>query len=408
MSGDPPPNQCDVAVVGAGILGLATARELTNRRRGLRVAVIEKEARVGYHQTGHSSGVVHAGIYYAPGSLKARLCTAGARELYEYCEARGIPHERCGKVIVATTEAELPGLAELERRGHANGVPGLRRLGAGELEAIEPHARGIAALHSPNTGIADFPAVARAFADDVRGAGGTVTTATAVVDVREARGEVAVEHAGGTTVARAAVVCAGAWSDRLAVGAGAPEDPRIVPFRGAYLRLRPERRELVRGLIYPVPDPELPFLGVHLTRNVDGDVMIGPTALLSPARDAYSLRTARPRDIRESLAWPGTWRMARRFWRTGLSEIGYAASRRRLVRAAARFVPELEPADVVAGPAGVRAQALGRDGRLIDDFVFARTGRTLHVRNAPSPAATSALAIAREIAEQAKPLLGAV
>jgi L-2-hydroxyglutarate oxidase len=400
MSGDPPPNQCDFAIVGAGILGLAAARELMSRHPDLRVAVLEKEPDVGFHQTGHSSGVVHAGIYYAPGSLKAKLCTAGARELYEYCEQRGIAYERCGKVIVATRPAELPGLDELERRGNANGVPGLRRLDANELREIEPHATGVAALHSPSTGIADFPAVARAFAEDVRSAGGTVTTATAVSEVSDGRDEVVVHHAAGTTTARASLVCAGAWADRLAVAAGAPADPRIVPFRGAYLRLRPERRELVRGLIYPVPDPELPFLGVHLTRHVDGEVLIGPTALLSPARDAYSLRTIRARDVREALAWPGTWRMARRFWRTGFAELGYAASRHRLVRAAAQFVPELEPSDVIDGPAGVRAQALGRDGRLIDDFVFSRTGRTLHVRNAPSPAATSALAIAREIADQ--------
>jgi 2-hydroxyglutarate dehydrogenase len=408
MSGDPPPNQCDVAVVGAGILGLAAARELTNRHPELRVAVLEKEPEVGFHQTGHSSGVIHAGIYYEPGSLKAQLCTTGARELYEYCEARGIAHERCGKLIVATTAAELPALDELERRGNANGVPGLRRLGANELREIEPHASGVAALHSPNTGIADFPAVARAFAEDVRSAGGTVTTDTAVSRVSDGRSKVVVHHAAGDTTARAALVCAGAWADRLAVAAGAPADPRIVPFRGAYLRLRPERRELVRGLIYPVPDAELPFLGVHLTRHVDGEVLIGPTALLSPARDAYSLRTVRVRDVREALAWPGTWRMARRFWRTGLAELGYAASRRRLVQAAARFVPELERSDVVDGPAGVRAQALGRDGRLVDDFVFSTTGRTLHVRNAPSPAATSALAIARAVAEHAESLLGRV
>jgi (S)-2-hydroxyglutarate dehydrogenase len=408
MSGEPPPNQCDIAVVGAGILGLAAARELIRRHQDLRVAVIEKEPQVGFHQTGHSSGVVHAGIYYARGSLKARLCTAGARELYEYCERRRIAHERCGKVIVATTAAELPALAELERRGRANGVPGLRRLDARELQEIEPHARGVAALHSPSTGIADFPAVARAFAEDLREAGGTVTTGTAVTQVRDSEREVIVHHAAGTTRAQAAIVCAGAWADRLAVAAGAPPDPRIVPFRGAYLRLRRERRDLVRGLIYPVPDPELPFLGVHLTRHVDSEVLIGPTALLAPARDAYRLRTVRARDVREALAWPGTWRMARRFWRTGLAELGCAASRRRLVGAAARFVPELEPSDVLDGPAGVRAQALGRDGRLIDDFVFSRTGRTLHVRNAPSPAATSALAIARAIADEAKPLLSRV
>jgi 2-hydroxyglutarate dehydrogenase len=387
-------------VVGAGILGLAVARELTTRDAGLKVAVIEKELEVGFHQTGHSSGVVHAGIYYAPGSLKARLCTAGARELYEYCERNGIAHERCGKVIVATTADELPALGELERRGRANGVPGLRRLDAGELEEIEPHARGVAALHSPHTGIADFRAVAEALASDLREAGGTVATACEVRTLTERTRGVVVHHAHGVTHASLAVVCAGAWADRLAVAAGAPSDPRIVPFRGAYLRLKPHRRHLVNGLIYPVPDPELPFLGVHLTRHHTGEVLIGPTALLAPARDAYSLRTARRRDIGEALRWPGTWRMARRFWRTGVAELGYAASRARIVRAAARFVPELEPGDVMDGPSGVRAQALARDGRLLDDFVFSRTGRTLHVRNAPSPAATSSLAIAREVADE--------
>src|SRR5436309_906025 len=380
MSGDPPPNRCDVAVVGAGILGLAAARELARRRPGRRIAVLEKEDEVGFHQTGHSSGVVHAGIYYTPGSLKSRLCTTGARELYEYCDQRRIPHERCGKVIVATTEQELPGLDELERRGRANGVPGLRRLDPARLEEVEPHARGVAALHSPGTGIADFPAIARSFAQDVRGAGGTVTTGTSVEAVREGRGEVAVEHSAGTTVARAALVCAGAWSDRLAVAAGAPADPRIVPFRGAYLRLRAERRELVRGLIYPVPDPELPFLGVHLTRHVDGDVLVGPTALLAAARDAYRMLTIAPSDIASTLTWPGTYRMARRFWRTGLGELRHLLPMGTFVAEAARYVPELRSGDVLPGPAGVRAQAVGRDGRLVDDFVFSHSERALHVR----------------------------
>lgn len=401
MSGDPPPNPCDVAVIGAGILGLAAARELTRRHPRLRVTVLEKESEVGCHQTGHNSGVVHAGIYYVPGSLKARLCVAGARELYDYCAERRIAHERCGKLIVATRPAELPGLDELERRGRANGVPDLRRLDARGLERIEPHARGVAALHSPHTGIADFAAVARAFAAEVVEAGGTVITGCAVRALRDRNGGVTVEHDRGELHARAAIACAGAWADRLAVAAGAPADPRIVPFRGAYLRLRPERRNLVRGLIYPVPDPELPFLGVHLTRHTSGDVLIGPTALLAPARDAYSLSTVRGRDLRDALGWPGTWRMARRFWRTGLAELGFAASRGAIVRAAARFVPELGPRDVLRGPAGVRAQAVARDGRLVDDFVFSRTGAVLHVRNAPSPAATSSLAIAREIADQA-------
>jgi 2-hydroxyglutarate dehydrogenase len=399
MPVDPPLARCDVAVIGAGIVGLATARELLLRHPQRKIVVLEKESHVAQHQTGHSSGVVHAGIYYTPGSLKARLCTEGARELYEYCESRHIPHERCGKLIVATSDAELPRLEELERRGRANGVPGIRRLDRSGLEAIEPHARGVAALHSPNTGIADFPAVARALAQEAQEAGAQVTTGCEVTRIDGTT----VLHAHGATQAKTVIVCAGAWADRLATEAGAPEDPRIVPFRGAYLELKPERRHLVRGLIYPVPDPELPFLGVHLTRHVDGRTLIGPTALLAPARDAYSLRTVRRRDLKEALAWPGTWRMARRFWRTGLSELRYAVNSDRLVGEAARFVPELTPDDVLPGPAGVRAQALARDGRLVDDFVFSRTGRTLHVRNAPSPAATSALAIARAIADEAGP-----
>jgi 2-hydroxyglutarate dehydrogenase len=394
---DAAPDTCDVVVVGAGILGLATARELLDRSPNSSVAVLEKEADVAQHQTGHSSGVVHAGIYYAPGSLKARLCTEGARDLYEYCAQRDIAHERCGKVIVATAAGELPALDELERRGKANGVPGLTRIDDHGLREIEPHARGLAALHSPNTGIADFPAVARALAQDVRDRGGTVTTGCEVSRIDATT----VHHAHGATRAATVITCAGAWSDRLATSAGAPQDPRIVPFRGAYLKLKPHRRHLVRSLIYPVPDPELPFLGVHLTRHTSGDVLIGPTALLAPARDAYSLRTVRTQDVREALAWPGTWRMARRFWRNGLGEIGYAMSTARLVRAAQRFVPELTTDDVVPGPAGVRAQALARDGRLLDDFAFSRTGRTLHVRNAPSPAATSAFAIARLVCDRA-------
>jgi 2-hydroxyglutarate dehydrogenase len=397
MANDLPPAKCDAVVVGAGIVGLATARELTRRHPHATVAVIEKEQEVGFHQTGHSSGVVHAGIYYAPGSLKAQLCVAGAKELYEYCERRGIAHERCGKVIVAATAAELPALDELERRGHANRVGGLERLDARGLERIEPHARGIQALYSPNTGIADFRAVARALAEDVREAGGTVTTGCEVQALEGAT----VRHAHGVTEAKLAIVCAGAWADRLATAAGAPRDPRIVPFRGAYLRVEPHRRHLVKGLIYPVPDPELPFLGVHLTRTIDGEVLIGPTALLAPARDAYYLTTVRARDVASALAWPGTWRMARRFWHTGITELGYATGRARLVRAAARFVPELVPEDVTPGPIGIRAQALGRDGRLLDDFAFSRTGAALHVRNAPSPAATSALAIARAVCDRA-------
>lgn len=397
-----PQGECDLAVVGAGILGLAVARELAGRRPGASVTVLEREDRVGVHQTGHNSGVIHAGIYYAPGSLKADLCVRGARELYEFCERREVPHERCGKLIVARGESELPGLDELERRGRANGVQGLRRLEASEIAALEPHTVGAAALHSPNTGIVDFGAMARALATEAQERGVKVSTSAGVESVDVRGGRIALSHARGETRARHAVFCAGAWSDRLAVRAGADPDPRIVPFRGAYLRLRPERRDLVRSLIYPVPDPNLPFLGVHLTRHVDGNVLVGPTALLAGARDAYSPTRVRPRDLAATLAWPGSWRMFRRWWRTGLTEVRHAASRAAFVRAAAEYVPELRAEDVEPAFAGVRAQALARDGKLVDDFVFSQTERALHVRNAPSPAATSSLAIARLIADRAE------
>ena len=395
-----PQGDCDIVVVGAGIIGLAVARELSERRPGLSLTLLEREPEVGAHQTGHNSGVVHAGIYYLPGSLKARLCVEGAAALYDFCAEHGVAHERCGKVIVARDESELAGLDELERRGRANGVAGLRRLTPAQLAEVEPHCRGVAALHSPDTGIADFPGVARALAAQVAGRGGTVATSTGVDGASVAGGRITLRHARGQTAARFAVFCAGGWSDRLAVAAGASPDPRIVPFRGAYLRLRPERRELVRSLIYPVPDPRLPFLGVHLTRHTGGAVLVGPTALLAAARDAYSPFRVRPGDVASTLAWPGTWRLFSRLWRTGVTEIRHAASRRSFVRAAAHYVPALGPGDVEPAFAGVRAQALARDGRLVDDFVLHESERALHVRNAPSPAATSSLAIARLIADR--------
>jgi (S)-2-hydroxyglutarate dehydrogenase len=401
-SASDPSGECDLAIVGAGILGLGVARELGRRHPELSLVVLEQEAHAGAHQTGHNSGVVHAGIYYKPGSLKARLCVEGARRLYEYCEEKGIAVQRCGKLIVALDDSQLPGLDELERRGQANGVSGLRRLDAAGIRALEPHARGVAALHSPATGIVDYPAVASAYGEDIAAAGGVLATGCAVHSIAHADRRIALGHSRGELRARHAVFCAGLWSDRLAVAAGAPADPRIVPFRGAYLRLRPARRELVHSLIYPVPDPELPFLGVHLTKHIGGDVLVGPTALLAPARAAYRLRDVSREDLAATLAWPGTWRMARRWWRTGVTELHYAASRAALTRAAARFVPELGPGDVEPAFAGIRAQALGRDGKLVDDFVFSETERALHVRNAPSPGATSSLAIAAMIADRAE------
>ncbi|HYH60557.1 MAG TPA: L-2-hydroxyglutarate oxidase [Solirubrobacterales bacterium] len=386
--------------MGAGIVGLATARELSLRHDGLEIAVLERETKMGTHQTGRSSGVIHAGIYYVPGSLKARLCVQGARELYDFCAERGIPTERGGKLIVATRSEELPRLDELERRGRENEVPGLRRLGGDEIADIEPHARGIEALHSPATGTVDFRAVAAAYADDVTSRGGSVTTSCEVRTITEEDGGVSVEHALGVTRAKALVSCAGAWSDRLAVAAGAPAEPRIVPFRGGYLRLRPDRAHLVRSNIYPVPDPDLPFLGAHLTRGFNGDVLLGPTALMVGARDAYRVGRIRFKDLWQTLAWPGTWRMARANWQAGLTELRHAIRPSALVREAQRFVPELTPDDFEPGPSGIRAQALARDGSLVDDFVMSRTGRCVHVRNAPSPAATSSLAIARLIADE--------
>ena len=373
-------------VVGAGIVGLAVARELARRHEGGHIAVIEREGGVGRHQTGHTSGVIHGGIYYEPGSLKARLCVEGARELYAYCAERGIPARRDGKLIVATREHELPRLDELERRGRANGVEGLQRLRGDEIAAVEPHAVGVAALHSPATGVVDFVRVAESYAQDIAASGGSVTLGCEVTAIREQGGEAVVAHAQGETTAGAVVSCAGAWSDRLAVAAGAQAEPRVVPFRGSYLRLRPERAELVRASIYPVPDPALPFLGAHLTRGPDGAILLGPTALMT--------------GIRGALAWPGTWRMGARHWRAGIREIRHAAFPGALVGEARRLVPALRRGDFTAGPVGVRAQAIGRDGSLVDDFVVSRTGRCVHVRNAPSPAATAALALARVIADE--------
>jgi L-2-hydroxyglutarate oxidase len=402
-----PPQECDVVVVGAGIVGLATARELSLRHEGIKIAVLERDERIGSHQTGRSSGVIHAGVYYQPGSLKARLCVQGMRELYAYCDEHGIDAKRTGKLIVAPSEAELGRLDELERRGHENGVEGLRRVAGDEIAEIEPHVRGVSALHSPNTGVVDYLQVAGSYAAELVRRGGTVSTSCPVSSMDESGGTVAVAHSSGVTTAKAAVLCAGAWSDRLAVAAGAPREPRIVPFRGGYLRLKPHRASLVKANVYPVPDPDLPFLGAHLTRGHDDQVLLGPTALMVAARDAYRVGKLSPRDLGQTLGWPGTWRLMARHWRSGLTEMHHAISPRSLIAEAQRFVPELRPDDFEPGPAGIRAQALGRDGKLVDDFIVSRTERAVHVRNAPSPAATSSLAIARLIADEADSLLGA-
>ncbi len=392
----------DSAVVGAGILGLAVAREMLARTPDARVVVVEQAERVAAHQTSHNSGVIHAGVYYAPGSLKAGLCVDGAARMYDYCERRAVEVRRIGKLIVATDPRELGPLDELERRARANGVPGIRRLTAAELRDAEPNATGIAALHSPHTGIVDFGVVCERLAEDVREAGAEVRLGWKVDHVRTAGRAIRLIGPGGDALeADRAVFCAGLWADRLAIRAGAPSEPRIVPFRGGYLRLRPERRALVRGLIYPVPDPALPFLGVHLTPRVDGEVLVGPSALLVGARDAYRASTVRLEDVRDTLTWPGSWRMGARWWRTGLQEMHLAASRRAFATQAARYVPQLRAHDMTHAFGGVRAQAVSRDGRLVDDFVLSCTPRAVHVRNAPSPAATSSLALAARIVDTA-------
>jgi L-2-hydroxyglutarate oxidase len=393
----------DTAVVGAGILGLAVARELLSRRPDARIIVLEQADRIAPHQTSHNSGVVHAGVYYAPGSLKAQLCVEGAARMYAFCEQTGVDIQRIGKLIIATGPHELPALNELERRSRANGVPGMRRLAAEEISEVEPHAVGVGALHSPNTGIVDFRAVSLRLAEEVQAAGGELRLSWKVDGVVDGQRRIRLLGPHGDAVeATGAVFCAGLWSDRLAVRAGAAPDPRIIPFRGGYLRLVAARRSLVRGLIYPVPDASLPFLGVHLTPRVDGEVLVGPSALLVGARDAYSLARLRRKDVIETLRWPGSWRMAARWWRVGLQEMHMAASSRAFARQVSRYVPALSSADMVAAFGGVRAQAVGRNGDLVDDFVVSATPRAVHVRNAPSPAATSALSLAALIADAAE------
>jgi L-2-hydroxyglutarate oxidase LhgO len=392
----------DVVIVGGGILGLAAAREILSRRPGISLAILDKEASLGEHQTGHNSGVIHSGIYYAPGSLKARLCTSGARLIYEFCDSHGVSADRCGKLIVATSEGELPALDELYRRGTANGVPGLEMVGPAGIREHEPHCTGIRAIWSPATGIVDFSRVAEAMAGDVTRLGGVLLTEHLVTGLTAAAGSVSVRTSRGEFTATRVLTCAGLQSDRVARLSGAPEEPSIVPFRGDYWQLRPERRYLARNLIYPVPDPKFPFLGVHFTRRIRDDaVWLGPNAVLALAREGYRRSALQVGDLTQTLRNPGFRRMARRYWRTGAAEVYRDLSKRAFVAACQRFVPELTHADVLPGPAGVRAQSVARDGGLVDDFVFNIQGNQLmHVRNAPSPAATSCLAIGQLIADE--------
>jgi (S)-2-hydroxyglutarate dehydrogenase len=386
----------DVVVIGGGIVGLATARDLALRHR-LRVLVAERESRLAAHQTGHNSGVVHSGLYYAPASHKATLCVEGRSALYSFAAERSIPHLRCGKVVVALDESELPRLAELERRGRANGLAGLERLDAAGIREHEPHAAGIAGLWVPETGSIDYCAVCAALAADIEDAGGEIRLGAPFVGL-EAAGRGLVARLGAERVATGIVVgCAGLESDRVARRCGLAAEVRIVPFRGEYRTLVAARRHLVRGLVYPVPDPDLPFLGVHLTRRLDGTVEAGPNAVLAWRRDGYEPGDFALRDVASMLAFGGFWRMARRHAAVARREYLRAWSGARFAGALRRLVPELREADLAPGGSGVRAQAVDRRGKLVDDFVFAEDARQLHVLNAPSPAATAALAIARHL-----------
>jgi L-2-hydroxyglutarate oxidase LhgO len=385
-------------VVGGGILGLATAHRLIGSEGDAEVVVVEKESAVGRHQSSHNSGVAHAGLYYAPGSLKAKLCRRGLALLRDFCRSHGLPYQHCGKVVVATERRELEPLRRLAERAAANGVPGLRWLDSGELADVEPYLEGLAGIHSPETAIVDFLAVTRALAGEVVSAGVEVRTGAAVARVVHGKRRLAVELASGSRLeGDRVIVCAGLQADRLARASGEPAEPRIVPFRGEYWSLRPERAHLVRGLIYPVPDPALPFLGVHFTRRVDGSVWLGPNAVLSLAREGYRRCDVNLRDTYETFAWPGTRRMIQRHWRAGLSEISRSLRKHEFIAEIQRYVPSLVPDDAIRAAAGVRAQAIDRDGSLVDDFRVNVNGGVVWVRNAPSPAATSSLAIAEEL-----------
>jgi L-2-hydroxyglutarate oxidase LhgO len=390
-----------IGVVGAGIIGLAVARRLTELRPEASVTVLEKEDRIAAHQTGRNSGVVHAGIYYPPGSLKARLCRRGVVLLRAYCEERSIPLVSCGKLVVALDASELGRLRELERRAAANGVPGVRWVERDELRAIEPHAAGIAGIHSPTTGIVDYRAVAEAFAEDVRTSGGTVRLGAEVTSIRTEGARARVVTAEDELEFDLLVLSPGLQADRLARLAGDEHEPTIVPFRGEYYRLTAECEQLIRGLLYPVPDPAYPFLGVHFTRRVNGGVDVGPNAVLAFAREGYRRRDVRAGDLAETFRSPGFRALARQHWRMGMHELRGSLSKRAFAAEARRYVPEVSAADLVPGKAGVRAQALDPDGSLVDDFRIHRLGPTIAVRNAPSPGATSSMAIAEHIADEA-------
>ncbi|GAA0482102.1 L-2-hydroxyglutarate oxidase [Streptomyces sp. NPDC046215] len=391
---------CDVLVVGGGIVGLSTAYAITRAAPGTSVVVLEKEPGPALHQTGRNSGVIHSGIYYRPGSLKARFAVRGAAEMVKFCAEQGLPYEVTGKLIVATERAELPRLHALVQRGRENGIP-VRELGPARIAEYEPHVRGLGAIHVGTTGVCDYGAVAARLARLAEDAGASVRYGARVREIGRRASGVAVRTSLGEVLrARALVNCAGLYSDEVARLAGDDPGMRIVPFRGEYFELSPARAELVRGLVYPVPDPAFPFLGVHLTRGIDGGVHLGPNAVPALAREGYHRGTVRPGELAGTLAYPGSWHLARRHWRYGAGEVRRSLSKRAFTEAVRRLLPEVSARDLIPAPAGVRAQAVLPDGTLVDDFLFAESPRVVHVLNAPSPAATASLPIGREVARR--------
>ena len=396
----------NIIIIGGGAVGLGVALEITRRFPRQKLLLVEKEDKVACHQSGHNSGVIHSGVYYKPGSLKARLCVAGAAAMVEFCREHGISHNVCGKVIVATNEDERPRLEELRMRGEANGLTGLRLIGSEELRELEPHASGLQALLVPSTGVTDYALVCEKYAQLIVASGGTVRTSVAVTGIQRSAQEIVVETNTAAFATSAVINCAGLYSDRIARMAGDDPGIMIVPFRGEYYDLTPERSSLVRGLIYPVPDPRFPFLGVHFTRRITGRVDAGPNAVLALAREGYRHSDINARDLASSLAFPGFWLMAAKHWRNALGEWHRSLSKRAFVRALERLLPEIRESDLVPGGSGVRAQALKPDGALVDDFQFVPSGKILHVLNVPSPAATASLMIGKTIVDTAAASLG--
>ena len=394
-------NSFDITIIGGGIIGLATALELTKRYPQHKLAILEKEDRLAAHQTGHNSGVIHSGIYYKPGSLKAQTCVAGAKAIIAFCQQHDIPYEVCGKVVVATSPAELPRLEELHRRGTANGVEGMEMIGPERLREIEPHATGARALHVPTTGIIDFPRVAQTYARLIQEKGGDLRLRHELRGIVRADGGLILETSQESIHSKFMINCGGLHCDRIARLAGAQPDLQIVPFRGEYYTIAPQRRTLVKNLIYPVPDPAFPFLGVHFTRTIDGLVEAGPNAVLAFAREGYKKSDFDARDLQETLTFSGFRKMARTYWRTGLGEMFRSFSKQAFLAALQRLLPELTLGDLQPGGSGVRAQAISSQGALVDDFMISVTGSALHVLNAPSPGATASLAIGKMIVDKA-------